>query len=63
MLCVIWKMRNIIWGTFFGSQPDNNAVVYGAEKYILVALERLKAEEKQPSCLLIESSCSFELNR
>lgn len=46
---------------FFGSQPDNNAVVYGAEKYILAALERLKAEEKQPSCLLIESSCSLSL--
>ena len=46
---------------FFGSQPDNNAVVYGAEKYILAALERLKAEKKQPSCLLIESSCSLSL--
>ena len=44
-----------------GSQPDNNAVVYGAEKYIVQALENLVAEQQHPSVLLLESSCSMSL--
>ena len=44
-----------------GSQPDNNAVVYGAEKYIVQALESLVAEQQRPSVLLLESSCSMSL--
>lgn len=46
---------------FRGSQPDNNAVVYGAEKYIIQALESLQQEQNQPSLLLLESSCSMSL--
>lgn len=46
---------------FRGSQPDNNAVVYGAEKYIVQALESLQQEKTQPSILLLESSCSMSL--
>lgn len=44
-----------------GSQPDNNAVVYGAEKYIVQALQNLMAEGQKPSVLLLESSCSMSL--
>lgn len=44
-----------------GSQPDNNAVVYGAEKYIVQALQNLVAEQQKPSVLLLESSCSMSL--
>ena len=44
-----------------GSQPDNNAVVYGAEKYIVQALEGFVAEQQRPSVLLLESSCSMSL--
>lgn len=46
---------------FLGSQPDNNAVVYGSEKYILEALQRLQATVQKPSLLFIESSCSMSL--
>lgn len=44
-----------------GSQPDNNAVVYGAEKYIVEALQSIMAEQAKPSLLLLESSCSMSL--
>ena len=44
-----------------GSQPDNNAVVYGAEKYIMQALQNLMAEGQKPSVLLLESSCAMSL--
>lgn len=44
-----------------GSQPDNNAVVYGAEKCIMQALQSLVSEGQQPSVLLLESSCSMSL--
>ena len=44
-----------------GSQPDNNAVVYGAEKYIVQALQNLMAEGQKPSVLLLESSCAMSL--
>ncbi len=46
---------------FHGSQPDNNAVVYGAEKYVTKALQRLVEEGHKPSVMLIESSCSMSL--
>ena len=44
-----------------GSQPDNTAVVYGAEKYILETLARLQKQGLQPELLFIESSCSMSL--
>lgn len=46
---------------FFGSQPDNNAVIYGSEKYVLEAIERLLSRNIIPSVLLLESSCSMSL--
>ena len=44
-----------------GSQPDNNAVVYGAEKCIVEALQSIENEMERPSILLLESSCSMSL--
>ncbi|MGM9582619.1 MAG: nitrogenase component 1, partial [Phascolarctobacterium sp.] len=44
-----------------GSQPDNTAVVYGAEKYILETLARLQKQGLEPELLFIESSCSMSL--
>ena len=46
---------------FFGSQPDNTAVVYGAEKYILEALDNIAKAGRRPELLLVESSCSMSL--
>lgn len=46
---------------FHGSQPDNNAVVYGSEKCLLETLQRLLARKRHPELLLIESSCSMSL--
>lgn len=46
---------------FHGSQPDNNAVVYGSEKYLSETLQRLLCRKSQPELLLIESSCSMSL--
>lgn len=46
---------------FHGSQPDNSAVVYGTEKFLTEALERLVNEGHRPSVLLIENSCSLSL--
>lgn len=46
---------------FHGSQPDNTAVVYGSEKYILEALERLHKQGWLPELLFVESSCSMSL--
>lgn len=31
---------------FHGSQPDNNAIVYGTEKFLLEALESIKKKNK-----------------
>lgn len=46
---------------FHGSQPDNNAIVYGSETYLLAALERLLHSNSRPELLFIESSCSMSL--
>ncbi|MDY4921177.1 MAG: nitrogenase component 1 [Phascolarctobacterium sp.] len=46
---------------FHGSQPDNNAVVYGSEKYLLETLQRLFKREQVPELLFIEASCSMSL--
>lgn len=46
---------------FHGSQPDNNAVVYGSERYVAEAVERLRSIGSKPSVLFIESSCSLSL--
>lgn len=46
---------------FHGSQPDNTAVVYGTEKFLLEALENLKSNGFHPDVLLIENSCAMGL--
>ncbi len=46
---------------FHGSQPDNNAIVYGSEKFLLQTLRRLLERQQQPELLLLESSCSMSL--
>lgn len=46
---------------FHGSQPDNNAIVYGSEKYLLATLERLPKSSSKPELLFIEGSCSMSL--
>ena len=45
---------------FHGSQPDNNAVVYGTEECLTDALDYIR-ENRAPSILLIENSCSVSL--
>ena len=45
---------------FFGTQPDNNAVVYGTEECLLETLASIR-QSFRPSVLLIENSCSVSL--
>ena len=65
--CYFYALRYLEHGAngmaqrFHGSQPDNTAVVYGSEKYILAALKRLQKEGSKPELLFIESSCSMSL--
>ncbi len=65
--CYFYALRYLEHGEydmaqrFHGSQPDNNAVVYGSEKYLLDALERLLQSNSRPELLFIESSCSMSL--
>ena len=46
---------------FHGSQPDNSAIVYGTEKFLTEALQRLLYDGHTPDVLLIENSCSIGL--
>lgn len=55
------KARNDMYLRFHGSQPDNNAVIYGSEEYVTQELRRMLDEGSKPSILLIESSCSLSL--
>lgn len=55
------KARNDMYLRFHGSQPDNNAVIYGSEEYVTQELQRMLADGCKPSVLLIESSCSLSL--
>ncbi|MGM9568568.1 MAG: nitrogenase component 1, partial [Phascolarctobacterium sp.] len=65
--CYFYALRYLEHGDyamaqrFHGSQPDNAAVVYGSEKYILEALARLQQQSVQPELLFLESSCSMSL--
>lgn len=65
--CYFYALRHLehveysVAERFHGSQPDNNAVVFGSEKYLLATLQRLLQRERQPQFLLIESSCSMSL--
>ena len=44
-----------------GSQPDNNAIVYGTEECLTTALTRLLSYGSNPEYLFIENSCSISL--
>ena len=55
------KARNDMYLRFHGSQPDNNAVIYGSEEYVTQELQRMLEDGSSPSVLLIESSCSLSL--
>lgn len=46
---------------FHNCQPDNNAIVYGTEKFLTATLQRLLDSGSKPSLLLVESSCSLSL--
>lgn len=46
---------------FHDCQPDNNAIVYGTEKFLSAALERLTSDGHKPELLFVESSCSLSL--
>ena len=55
------KARPDMYTRFFGSQPDNNAVIYGSEEYVTQELQRMLEDGHKPSVLLLESSCSLSL--
>ncbi len=55
------KARSDMYLRFHGSQPDNNAVIYGSEEYVTNELQRMLDDGCKPSVLLIESSCSLSL--
>lgn len=45
-----------------GSQPENDAVIFGSEQYLTKEIKRLMEQEKlQPSLLFVENSCAFSL--
>ena len=47
---------------FHDCQPDNNAIVYGTEKFLTEALKRLLDSGRKPALLLVENSCSLSLS-
>ena len=55
------KARPDMYTRFYGSQPDNNAVIYGSEEYVTQELRRMLEDGHKPSVLLLESSCSLSL--
>ena len=55
------KARPDMYTRFYGSQPDNNAVIYGSEEYVTQELQRMLENGHKPSILLLESSCSLSL--
>ncbi len=65
--CYFYALRNLehakydMGERFHNCQPDNNAIVYGTEKYLTKVLQRLLDEDRKPSLLLVESSCSLSL--
>lgn len=46
---------------FHGSQPDNNAIVYGTESFLTETVQRLVDTGHKPSVLFVENSCSISL--
>lgn len=65
--CYFYAMRHLEHGVYniadrmHGSQPDNSAVVFGAEKFIKQAVNRLLNEKHEPALLFVENSCSMSL--
>lgn len=46
------KARPDMYTRFYGSQPDNNAVIYGSEEYVTQELRRMLEDGHKPSILL-----------
>lgn len=45
-----------------GTQPENDAVIFGSERFLVKEIERLREEEQlNPSLLFVENSCAFSL--
>ncbi len=65
--CYFYALRNLehaqydMGERFHNCQPDNNAIVYGTEKFLTKALQRLLDDGRKPSLLFVESSCSLSL--
>lgn len=65
--CYFYAMRYLEHGIFniaermHGSQPDNSAVVFGAEKFIKQAIKHLLNEKHYPKLLFVENSCAMSL--
>ncbi|MBQ8417152.1 MAG: nitrogenase component 1 [Phascolarctobacterium sp.] len=65
--CYFYALRNLehakydMGERFHDCQPDNNAIVYGTEKFLTATLQRLLDSGRKPSLLLVESSCSLSL--
>lgn len=65
--CYWYAMRYLervyprIEARFHGSQPDNSAVIYGAEKFIVEEVERLYGGGRRPELLFLENSCSMSM--
>ena len=58
------KARPDMYTRFYGSQPDNNAVIYGSEEYVTQELQRMLEDgymtvKVQTPCLI---TCIKELN-
>lgn len=65
--CYYYAMRRLehtdtdIDKRFFVSQPDNNAIVYGTEKFLRSTMKRIFADGHEPSLLFVENSCAVSL--
>lgn len=67
MWCYFYALRNLehsvhdIAQRLQNSQPDGNAIVYGTEKYLTQAVERMLKDGGAAELLFVENSCSVSL--
>lgn len=65
--CYFYAMRYLehvdprIAQRFRGSQPDNTAIIYGAEPFIVTELQQMLLRGRNPALLLLENSCAMSL--
>lgn len=56
------RINPVIMDRMTGSQPENDAVIFGSERFLVKEIERLLEEEQlNPSLLFVENSCAFTL--